>query len=225
LINHGKNTLELNVHFDGDELNKNFMIAVEAVEILSHEAILTTCKTEPYIIPSNIRHNQITESLKPSADSDDEFAIVCSSIILDLTDPYSAKLIDIPTRTVSCRHHDSFDLETFLQARRPVGKYAGCPSPVDGWKCPRCGADARPSQLRIDGFLQEVRAQLEAIGRLDTKAVMVTEEGWEMLPEKEDRPAKKARTGAHVKVERATTGEGNGKTSREAVMIELIELD
>ena len=220
-VAHGRNDLSLNVHYDSDELNKSFMVAVEVIEILSHEAILATCKTEPYNIPCVDGHNRIIESLKPSADSDDDFAIVCSSVTVDMTDPFSAKLVDIPTRTVSCRHHDCFDLETFLLSRQPIGKYPGCPSSADGWKCPRCGADARPSMLRIDGFLQKVRAQLEAKGKLDTKAVKVTEEGWELVPEKEARPAKRARIEVHLKDDKPTTGEGNKKPKKEPIVIEL----
>lgn len=80
-------------------------------------------------------------------------------------------------------HIDCFDLETFLQTRRRKGNV----SVADQWRCPICNADARPPQLIVDGFLEEVRATLEKQGALQTRAIVVQQDGsWKPKAEVRD---------------------------------------
>lgn len=153
-----------------------FAVAVETVEMASHADIVQMAHSK-HDTTHDSRFRTIMASLC-SDPKDDDLAVVQSKLTIDLTDPYTSKICDVPTRTVSCRHHDGFDFETFLHTRKPHGAYADAPSMADGWTCPRCGGDARPKQLRIDGYLRAVRRELEIKGLLDTKAVDVAQTGW-----------------------------------------------
>jgi hypothetical protein len=127
-------------------------------------------------IPASKTLNTIKRVLAgPSMDDDDEITMVVSDLSIDLADPFTARIFDIPVRGSSCLHRECFDLETFLDTRK--SKFSGQPSLVDVWKCPLCGADARPYALRVDEFFLTVRAKLADVGNLDVKAILVSADG------------------------------------------------
>ncbi|KAK8162646.1 hypothetical protein BKA80DRAFT_273268 [Phyllosticta citrichinensis] len=114
-----------------------------------------------------------------------------SRITINLVDPQSAsRICEVPVRSIACHHRDCFDLATFL-ASRP-----GIVTGVDEWRCPICRADARPAHLIVDGFLTDVRRQLELRGELDTaKAIIVEADGsWSVREEIRGRSEKRARS-------------------------------
>jgi hypothetical protein len=107
-----------------------------------------------------------------------------SNLTINLFDPFSAsKICDIPVRSKACLHNDCFDLDTFLDTRRRKGDV----SVPDGWRCPICNADARPNHLIVDGFLEEVKKQLDAQNLSNTRAIIVQQDGsWIPKPEVRD---------------------------------------
>lgn len=114
----------------------------------------------------------------------------------------------------------------------------------ENWKCPICGADARPQHLIVDGFLGEVRADLMRTGRLEgARAIKIKADGsWELKSDGESTssekelaqvheggPLKRKREGAvsPLATQRPKT-EGGGReslASRESTASLVIELD
>ncbi|GJC98061.1 MIZ zinc finger protein [Colletotrichum higginsianum] len=222
------------------KLNTMYYMAVEIIETLSHEHILNMVLGNGGISADSTRE-AIRRRLTPaSEDGDDEVAVVGNDLSIDLADPFSASIFQIPVRGASCVHMECFDLATWLQTRpnKPSctvhGAGNGCrlcsrghgakpePSLVDKWKCPLCDGDARPYSLRQDKFMTEVRSILEMEGKLHTKTIHVEADGsWrakeeEASDEDEDSedgqpPAKRVRTGTTV--------------AEKASAVEVIELD
>jgi hypothetical protein len=173
LIKEGDNTLEIAVlRQANDERYSEYCLAIEVVGFETHDAIKQACLTSNYV-PASKTLEAIKRKLS-GTDDDDEIAIVASNLTIQLFDPFSAsKICDIPARSKDCLHFDCFDLETFLQTRPRKGDS----SVVDHWRCPICSEDARPQNLIVDGFLQDVRKQLEYNGLLETRAVIMDQDG------------------------------------------------
>jgi hypothetical protein len=153
LLREGENVLEMTVMAQPNDTSYNkYLIAIEFMGVIPHISIKRHCLEEQHI-PADEVLREIKRKLSGTGDNDD-IAIVDSNITINLFDPFSAsKICDIPVRSKACLHNDCFDLETFLQTRRRKGD-ASVP---DLWRCPICNADARPTQLVVDGFLQDVK--------------------------------------------------------------------
>ncbi|KAH8808058.1 hypothetical protein F5884DRAFT_790909 [Xylogone sp. PMI_703] len=164
----------------------SYYAAVEVVEILKHKQILDMCIEAQHISASQVLDG-ITQSLtKPlsTAPDDDDVTMVANDLSIDLADPFTAKIFDIPVRGRSCLHRECFDLEIYLQTRPTKPRRPEQPCMVDVWKCPLCKKDARPHSLVIDDFLVSVRASLAEQDRLDVKAILVSADGsWKPKPE------------------------------------------
>ncbi|GKT60757.1 MIZ/SP-RING zinc finger protein [Colletotrichum tofieldiae] len=223
------------------EPNTMYYMAVEIIETLSHEHILNMVLQHGAISASSTRE-AIQKRLKPAPeDGDDELTVVGNDLSIDLADPFSATIFQVPVRGASCTHMECFDLVTWLQTRpakprctihaagddcRICNRGLGArpePSLVDKWKCPLCDGDARPYSLRKDEFMADVRSALEVEGKLHTKTIYVAADGtWrpkveEVGDEDDDEaedekpPAKRARI--------------QPTASEAANAIEIIELD
>jgi hypothetical protein len=157
-------------------------VAIEYLGIISHDSVKRHC-ADKYRIPAQQVLSDIKAKLRASND-DDEIAIVESNLTIGLFDPFSAsKMCDIPVRSRACLHNDCFDLETYLTTRRRQGDV----SVPDLWRCPICSADARPHHLVVDGFLEEVKQQLDAQGLSQTRAIIVQQDGtWKPKAEVRD---------------------------------------
>ncbi|KAI1336569.1 hypothetical protein F5Y15DRAFT_394259 [Xylariaceae sp. FL0016] len=165
-------------------------IAVEIIEVLSHNTIKKMVHTGGTLSPQETREvikSRLAGSAVNSSD-DVDVAVAIEGVSIDLADPFALEIFQIPARGKACTHLECFDLETWLNTR-PGKKFCSCglgsdcntcpkePSFVDKWKCPHCGKDARPYSLRIDGFLVEVRAQLVENNDLRAKSIIVSADG------------------------------------------------
>ncbi|KAI5855014.1 hypothetical protein GGS23DRAFT_619723 [Durotheca rogersii] len=235
----GENTLSVFIPSRGLTSTLEPYIAVEIVEVLSHSAALRLVTTGATIPPSATREVIRNRLSRPSGETtdDDELAII-NYLPIDLADPFSRLIFDVPVRGQSCTHLECFDLETWLNTR--LGKKSchcnvnseckDCPkepSFVDKWKCPLCNGDARPYCLRVDGFLAEVRTRLEHEGKLHTKSILVLADGsWkpkeEPTGEESDAESDEER-GALP--EKKPTRSSTTPRQRERPPIEVIELD
>ncbi|KAI0892121.1 hypothetical protein F4806DRAFT_500282 [Annulohypoxylon nitens] len=218
---------------------KKLSIAVEQVEFLSHSAVLNMVKSQG-TLPSNVTRDIIKNRLSSNYADDDELAML-DNLSIDVTDPFSRTIFNIPVRGKSCTHLECFDLETWLNTRLgkkspcQCGHPSGCancpsePSFVDKWTCPvaGCNGDARPFSLRVDGFLVEVRSKLECESKLGTKSILVDKDGnWKPKEEPNDDDS-----------DNESDGDGSGPIGnkpsrastttlpREKAPIEVIELD
>jgi hypothetical protein len=173
LIKEGDNMLEIAVlRQANDERYLEYALAIEVVGFETHDAIIRACLTSNHI-PASKTLEAIKRKLS-GTDDDDDIAIVASNLTIQLFDPFSAsRICDIPARAKACLHFDCFDLKTFLRTRPRKGDS----SVVDQWRCPICREDARPQNLVVDGFLEDVRKQLENNGLLETRAIIMDQDG------------------------------------------------
>lgn len=183
LVREGENVLEVSVMSDSDDDTfRKFMVAVEFLGTMTRTSIERRCREKT--IPATTVISNIRRKLSPSAADDDDIVLIESTLTITLRDPFSAaKICDTPVRGETCRHNECFDLDTFLQTRPRKGDVTA----ADQWRCPICRADARPTSLVVDGFLVEVHKELERKGLLDTRAIVVSQDGsWKPKPEERD---------------------------------------
>ncbi|KAK5129274.1 hypothetical protein LTR08_003630 [Meristemomyces frigidus] len=210
-VREGGNELTVLVNrTSGDVSRLEFAVAVEVVETIGHERVWAGVGG----VSAGEALEGIRESLSGSVgvsdaannnnsaadDDDDDIILTSSTLTLNLLDPMSgARIFDVPVRGASCLHRDAFDLATFLATRARLRP--GYPSATDDWRCPICRGDVRPGELVRDGFLVRVREQLELLGALGARAIVVGRDGSWVVREE---------------------GEGEGGGGREgAVVIEL----
>jgi hypothetical protein len=173
LVKEGENLLEMTVMASSKDLSfNNYLVAIESLGIISHDSVKQYC-LEKTRIPAQQVLSNIKSKLQGFSE-DDEIAIVESNLTIHLFDPFSAsRICDIPVRSKACLHNDCFDLETFLTTRRRHGDVAV----PDTWRCPICNVDARPQHLVVDGFLEEVKQQLDAQNLSNTRDIVVHQDG------------------------------------------------
>ena len=168
-LKEGENTVSLYFLRGREEMTEHFYAAaVDMIKVVDLDA----AKAMAVTVPSSECRQQIMDRLR-SPDGDD-VAIVSEDITVNLCDPFTSKIFNVPARGRLCPHVECFDLGTFLSTKSAASK-----NPLkDRWKCPICGGDARPNNLMIDGFLSEVRSVLEKKGQLDeVRAIEVNSKG------------------------------------------------
>ena len=115
--------------------------------------------------------------------TDPDVQVLNPKMTLDLTDPFTSYMCCLPVRSKACKHKQCFDLDIFLLTRN--GK-TNEPCGPDQFRCPICGADARPKNLFVDGFFVKVREELQQLGRIDVKAIVLEENGdWQIKEEEQ----------------------------------------
>ena len=210
-----ENTIVLSLVRHSNEAKKKlYAVAVEVVEIGDEQRVLASIKT----IPKAQSLGAITTTLMGSKD-DDDLVLVDPHLSIDLVDPFMATMFKIPVRGLYCLHRECFDLDTFLHTRK--SQTPGNPTSADEWKCPICKRDARPQSLVIDGFLQEVREELERRSALETRAILVKADGtWEVKKETNDENKRGGSTA------RRSESVPDGSSSMGSVLAaNIIELD
>lgn len=209
-ITEGKNSISIAISQIPQDDESIYAFGLENIHITNSSIIKSAIKTISW-------HEARDRILGRSGLVDPDVQILDPTITLDLTDPYSSSLCQTPTRGTACRHNQCFDLEIFLSTRS--SKASTEPSGPDQLRCPICGADARPKNLFIDGFLVKVREELEQRKRLNVKAIVLDETGKWDIKEAE---------------ETGEPGDGTGKRKSMSVgprtgpnpnNIEIIELD
>ena len=210
----GANTLTVNVNRSSvDRRALKYVVAIEMIGVITHTNVVDKLP----VIPAEDSLTAIRKSLGGEEAPDDDVMLTSSTLTVKLFDPYSGcRIFDTPVRGASCLHEDCFDLQTFLgQCKR---EKPGSPTVVDCWRCPLCKGDVRPQTLVIDGWLVEVRKELEKRGRLDTRAIVVEADGsW--TPREEERTG--VRSPSLEREERAASVSAAAKRK----VVEVIELD
>lgn len=176
-IKAGQNNLSTAViGFEKDSTSK-YAIGVEIIQVVDEQQIKSEIRTLPWLEARK-------RILDQSKNLDPDIEVLQSQKVLDLTDPFTARIFDVPVRGINCQHNQCFDRDTFLQTR--TGKTAGEACGPDEFRCPICGQDARPQSLMIDAFFLGVRMALETRDRLEVKAIILRESGeWEIKEEEE----------------------------------------
>ncbi|KAL8907799.1 MAG: hypothetical protein Q9207_001202 [Kuettlingeria erythrocarpa] len=190
LTEKGENILSVSIIQGPKEDKTEYAVGVESVRLLD----TGTAKASTGVLPYAEARQRILQRLQ---NKDPEIEVVNASITLNLTDPHSSRIWDIPMRGKSCLHDQCFDLDTFLQTRG--SRRAGQPCEPDQFKCPICDADARPQSLVRDEFFDSLRETLVKMNRLDAKHIIMQQDGRWRIKEEE-------KTGE--------SGDGSGRLSR-----------
>ncbi|XP_014558350.1 hypothetical protein COCVIDRAFT_94692 [Bipolaris victoriae FI3] len=190
LLREGENVLAMTIMTQlSDTSHLDYLLAIEAMTIISHDSIKLNCTTKDRVSAQTILESikqKLSGPISSSAaatDDDDDLHVVQSNMTVNLREPFGqSKLCDTPVRSKFCHHHDCFDLDIFLRSRPRKGDA----SVVDHWKCPICGTDARPNVLVHDGFIECVNMALEARGLSETRQIIVLQDGkWRVKDEAE----------------------------------------
>ncbi|KAF4550709.1 MIZ/SP-RING zinc finger-containing protein [Elsinoe fawcettii] len=168
-----------------------FAFAVEILSAISIDTIVSGCVNRQ-VTPTAEVLASIKKRLQPRDGDDDDLVMVDPALNITMTEPFSnSKIFDLPARTKSCKHDQPFDLRIFLESR-PVRGNCGV---AEQMKCPLCGADARPPEIVLDGFLMDVRNELKKTNRLDARTITVDEKGtWRIKEEEKAKEAAKGKT-------------------------------
>lgn len=181
-LHEGENVVTL--HFLRNPAECKDVLYAAAVEVLSVSSLESTKKLTRSL-PAAESRKQIQARLS-SSNEDDDVAVTSKDITVELVDPFMARIFNVPARSRLCSHIECFDLETFITTK---ALRSGRSHMKENWKCPICGGDSRPHTLVIDGFLTEVRNELERTNRLEeTKAIVVKADGtWRVKTGEEAR--------------------------------------
>ncbi|KFX99930.1 hypothetical protein V490_01581 [Pseudogymnoascus sp. VKM F-3557] len=157
----------------------SYSIAIEVVEVFSHQQIVDMCLKQR-IVAKDVIGNISAKLFNSQIGDGDDVSLVSSNLSIDLTDPFISRIFTHPVRSILCRHLECFDLRAFLVSLSNT--------PPELWKCPLCGGDATLPNLRVDDFLVSVREKLRGGGDLAVKAILVAKDGsW--TPKLEAPPA------------------------------------
>ena len=166
-IRDGANTFSVAITRSNESDAVAHALGIEFVEIADSQNIHAT-------IPRLEAKGALSRIAERSASFDPDIEIVNNTITIDLTDPFTSCMWEVPVRGQDCRHNQCFDLNIFLQTR---GSKTSNLSAPEQFKCPICGSDARPQTLTIDMFFVKIREELKLRGRLDVKAVIMDGQG------------------------------------------------
>ncbi|KAB5554389.1 hypothetical protein GE09DRAFT_964139 [Coniochaeta sp. 2T2.1] len=189
-VTQGRNELLVAVAVTKDPPADQFALAVEIVETRSHASIMDYIWTHS-VIPEEDTLNKIKRRVTGPQQDDDSISVVQpEALSIDVADPFTRAMWQIPVRGAACTHMECFDLSIWLETRPsrtvrcPHSSFTKCgcndqrePSVVDKWKCPICEGDARPYSLKIDGFLLKVRQELERAGKIKAKRIQAAPDG------------------------------------------------
>lgn len=179
-IKEGENILQIVFGNTRDHADNSYTIGLETIEI-------TDSSTIKQGLAKLDAQDSLKRILRPTAVDPEELEVVGATVLLDLTDPHTSRIFSVPIRGKNCRHTQCFDLDIFLKTRRR--KHPTNPSIPDHFKCPVCGADARPQSLLMDMYFVKLRAELEVLNRLDAKSVILDEHGgWKIKEEVTRKP-------------------------------------
>ena len=173
----------------GETTNVLYAAGVEELKVVNFDE----AKSMAVTLPAAECRNRIQSRLHgggtdgDSGNDGEDLAIVSQDITINLCDPFMSKIFNVPARGRLCKHAECFDLDTFISTKAVRSSKN---SLKERWKCPICGGDARPNTLIVDGFLAEVRAELEMTGQLDeSRAIEFNAEGtWKVKRTPDDRP-------------------------------------
>lgn len=173
-IREGANIFSVAITRPNESDAVTYAVGIEFIEITDSNHVHAT-------IPRLEANDALSRIAERSASFDPDVEIVNSAVTIDLTDPFTSCMWELPVRGKNCRHNQCFDLKVFLETR---GSKTGHPSAPEQFKCPICGSDARPQILTMDMFFVKIREELQQTGRLDAKAVILDGQGsWKIKEE------------------------------------------
>ncbi|XP_047338477.1 E4 SUMO-protein ligase PIAL2-like isoform X2 [Impatiens glandulifera] len=150
------------------EFNGSYIIMVALMSPISSVAI----PVQDYVPPVVTSH-----------DSDPEIAEGASRISLNC--PISFKRIKTPVKGQSCKHHQCFDFNNFVEmnARRP------------SWRCPNCSQDLFLSDIRVDQTMVKI---LKEVNESVTDVIISIDGSWNVVTKNKDNADQLHSTNANI---------------------------
>ena len=215
LVIEGKNTLSISILRTPTNERSAYAIGLETIELTDTDTIKAEIQKTGWMQAQQ-------RIMDRFSNADPEVQVVDSSVILDLTDPYTSQIFGVAVRGKACRHNQCFDLDIFLQTR--TSKAPDQPCDPDQFKCPICGADARPQSLIEDGYFMALRGELARMDRLDAKAITLHQDGKWNIKEQEETGEAGDGSGKRLTARRegSTAALQKGSIAGE---VEVIEID
>ena len=213
-VKEGDNKLSMSIIRPLDDPAPGYFAAVEILRVIDDETI-----------KSNIARLTISDALirllHHSSTSDPDVQVVDSPLLVELTDPYTSRIFDVPVRSLHCRHHQCFDLDNFLRTRNRT--FSEGTSQSQDFKCPICKSDARPGNLIVDEFFVKVGDTLRHAGRLDARAILIDKTGaWRIKDiEENGESGDGSSIGGSQQKEPTTMRNGEGILRKEDTYIDL----
>ncbi|KAL8785188.1 MAG: hypothetical protein Q9213_003535 [Squamulea squamosa] len=189
-----------------------YAIGLETLQLVDAAGAKAMTRALPY----NEARQRVLRRLQ---NVDPDIEVVNSSVVINMSDPYTSRIWDVPMRGRGCRHDQCFDLDVFLETR--TSKRPGQPCDPDQFKCPICGGDARPQSLVKDEFFEVLRAELGKKNRLDAKAIIMQQDGtWEVQEEEKTGEAGDG-SGRRSWVREESAASAGGSVPRQAEVIQI----
>ncbi len=179
----GANVLQICIPAMKKQSQSSFFVSVEELVTRKHSSIMDSIWSKG-VIPESETPHEVRKRLGSSSSSvdDGDISIQETDLSVDLADPYSASIFEIPVRGSSCTHIECFDLETWLNTRPTKATSRKCPHTID-CGCTKGEEPSSPtngsvqSVLRtpdhvasaLDSFLRGVRARLLQENKLRAK--------------------------------------------------------
>lgn len=217
-IKFGNNQFSVSIIAPHTEDPTEYAVGLETIQLIDAAG----AKDLTEVLPYEEARQRILRRLQ---NDDPDIEVVNSCVVINMSDPYTSRIWNIPMRGRFCRHDQCFDLDTFLETR--TSKRPGQPCDPDEFKCPVCGGDARPQSLVKDEFFEVLRAELAQRDRLDANAIVMQPDGtWEVQDEEKtgetgDGSGRRPGAPRAESAAGATTKEGNSTGGQ----IEVIEID
>ncbi|KAH6684160.1 PINIT domain-containing protein [Halenospora varia] len=120
------------------EVSQRFYVALYAVKAIPVEDLASVLKVGKKITEKTV----LEDMLNKSRDTD----IVTTASVLSLKCPLSTLRIDLPCRSISCRHNQCFDATSYLQLQEQ--------GPT--WLCPICNNSAPFNNLMVDEYVLNI---------------------------------------------------------------------
>ncbi|KAF7513287.1 hypothetical protein GJ744_009708 [Endocarpon pusillum] len=117
---------------------KKFFLVVNLVRKTPVEVLVEKLKAGRLISKEQVLREMRTKAQDPD--------IVATSTIMSLKCPLSTLRIDVPCRSVSCKHNQCFDASSYLQLQEQ--------GPT--WTCPVCNKTATFETLLIDQYVDDI---------------------------------------------------------------------
>ena len=176
LVQAGQNEIKI-VSLSYADSPSTFLARIEVVECCSEIEIKREIAHKSLLRTSDAKAQIVRRLKRGSGAADGDLIVSSSTVTVGLCCPLSFQRIGFPVRARACAHVECFDYDNYI-ASRPR-KHPWVPPRDDAYKCPHCGARARPDDLIVDGFLATVLSAMrkEPDVYRDVKHIVVDEAG------------------------------------------------
>lgn len=175
-------------------------------------AFVTRAVSVPNLVKQLAEGQKITEKtvvaemVSKSRDTD----IIATASVLSLKCPLSTLRIDLPCRSISCRHNQCFDATSYLQLQEQ--------GPT--WSCPICNNPAPFDSLAVDEYVKNI---LQKTSKYTDQVTIQPDGKWE-LNDKKDMLQQNHKTETTCIDDEVVEIIGIGNTARHPVPVEDHEI-